>query len=1054
MLQAASKVTIEVKNAQIEQVMNMALKDQPLTFTIKGRTVFIMKKVEEERKSVQVERTGDPITVSGRVTDENGEPLAGANVKVKGGSNGVTTDAQGRFTLSGVDPNASLEVSFVGREMQTIAVKGKSIFSVTLGQKVGTLDETVVIAYGTTTKRFQTGNVSTVKGEDIQRQPVNNVLLALEGRVPGLFISQKTGIAGGAISVRVQGQNSINYGNDPLYIVDGVPILSQLPTTGVDFVLGQANSTGAIGTYGNPLAYLNLSEIESVEILKDADATAIYGSRAANGAILITTKKGNVGKGKIEINMQKGWGKVPRRVDMLNTRQYLEMRYEALRNDGIDLNTASAVNSNYSDLKVWDTTFYTDWQNELIGGTAGFTNFNVNFSGGTSQTQYSLGSTYNKETTVYPGNLSDQKIAVHFSLNTVSINQKFRLVFSSNYLNDNNILPTTDLTSAALLTEPNAPSLYDRDGSLNWAPNSLGVSTWTNPLVQVLYSTYNNKTKNLISNAQFSYAIIPGLDIKTSLGYTNTVTNDFTSTPLIAIRPEERQLSQRTATYGNRNINTWIIEPQLSYDKKIFKGALKVLVGSSIQKNEINSSSIVGTGYNSDKVLRDVKSAASVSIGSTYASTYKYNAVFGRITYNFLNKYLINLTGRRDGTSRFGEQNKFHNFWGVGGGWIFTQERFLKPVFLSFGKLKGSFGTTGSDQIDDYIYLSLYRPVSAGVPYQSTTGLAFLNLPNPYIQWEETKKLQLGLELGLLNDRILAAITVFRNRSSNQLLNYSLPMITGNQSVKQNFPATIENKGWEFSLNSKNVLGKKIKWSTSINITIPKNKLVKFPNLSTSSYSNDLVVGNPINLIKAYDFIGVDPVTGKYQYANINGEPVFIPNSVTDRIFFVNTTPQYYGGLQNNIQIREFQIDFLFQFVKQAGSSLSFNNGTIVAPGSFISGSSNQPISVINRWQKASDNSSVQKYSADLLTVNDMIRMIGSSAAYSDASFIRLKNISLSWQIPPAWKQKLHVLNLRVYLQCQNLLTITNYKGMDPENQSINSLPPLRVLTTGVQIGL
>jgi TonB-dependent SusC/RagA subfamily outer membrane receptor len=420
MLKNASKVTIDVKNVQIEQVMNMALKDQPLTFTIKGRTIFVMRKVEEEKKSVQVERTGDPITVSGRVTDENGEPLVGANVKVKGSSNGITTDNQGRFTLSGVDPNASLEVSFVGRETQILSVKGKSVFSVALGQKIGALDETVVIAYGTTTKRFNTGNVSSVKASDIEKQPVQNPLLALQGRVPGIIVTQSTGLPGSGITVRIQGQNSIGKGNDPLYVIDGVPYSSQLLPTNFGGILG--TSGGGVaggGINGNPFSYINPNDIESIDVLKDADATAIYGSRAANGAILITTKKGKAGKTRTDINLKKGWGNVTRKLDLLNSSQYLEMRREAKLNDN-----AAITATNYDLNGVWDTSYNTDWQKELIGNTSNYSDVQVNVSGGNATTTFFIGSGYHKETTVFLGDFSDRKGSLHFNITNTSQNQR------------------------------------------------------------------------------------------------------------------------------------------------------------------------------------------------------------------------------------------------------------------------------------------------------------------------------------------------------------------------------------------------------------------------------------------------------------------------------------------------------------------------------------------------------------------------------------------------------------------------------------------------------
>jgi len=336
-----------------------------------------------------------------------------------------------------------------------------------------------VIAYGTTTRRLSTGDVSTVRAADIEKQPVSNPLLALQGRIPGLQITQASGLAGSGVKVRIQGQNSIGFGSDPLYIVDGVPFASQLLPT-INNILGESGKVNNIpsGT-GNPLSFINSSDIESIDILKDADATAIYGSRGANGVILITTKKGKAGQTKVDVNIQRGYGQVTRRLDLLNTQQYLQMRREAFTNDGLAIPTTTTVpaSDNY-DLTFWDQNKSTDWQKVLIGGTARYTDIHGSVSGGNKNITALIGAAYKKETTVFPGDFADQKGSLHVMINNVSENQKFKISLSGNYLIDNNELPGRDLTSAALSLPPNAPSLYNSDGSLNWATDASGSTTW------------------------------------------------------------------------------------------------------------------------------------------------------------------------------------------------------------------------------------------------------------------------------------------------------------------------------------------------------------------------------------------------------------------------------------------------------------------------------------------------------------------------------------------------------------------------------------------------
>jgi TonB-dependent starch-binding outer membrane protein SusC len=1042
-IQNASKITIEVKNAPIEQVMNLALKDQSLTFAIKGRTIFIMKKQEEEKGSGQVAPvTGDSVTVRGTVTDEQGNPLAGANVKVKGTNNGGTTDGLGRFTLTNVNENGMLEISFVGRESQLLPVKGKTVLTVALGKKQSVLDETVVIAYGTTTKRFNTGNVSSVSSSEIEKQPVTNLLFAIAGRVPGLVISQANGLPGGAATIRIQGQNSISNGNEPFYVVDGVPYAGlMLPTSGITLdILGGAR--GSVNGSGNPLSYINPSDVESITVLKGADATAIYGSRAANGAILINTKKGKIGQTKIDLNLQQGWGKVASKLDMMNTEQYLAMRKEAKANDNV------AINSTDYDINgQWDTTRNIDWQKELIGKTAQFTNLSGNISGGTTNSQYIAGGTFQRQTSVFPGNFDDQKVGLHFNLNSSTSNQKFRFQLSGNYLIDKNLLPSGDLTSSAINLAPNAPSLYNPDGSLNWQLTSTGTNTWTNPLDKTLRE-YSNKTNNLIGNAVLNYQILPSLEIKSSFGYNRLESDEFSGSPLISVAPSRRATFQRGAIFGNSIINSWIIEPQLSYQARIVNGKLNALIGTTFQKNNNSGKTIIGTGYNSDAVLKDILSASSLSSLGSIESEYKYNAVFGRLNYNLADKYILNLSIRRDGSSRFGSDNLFQNFGAVGTAWIFSQENFMKKFkFLSFGKLRASYGTAGNDQIGDYSFMSLYNAISVTVPYQGITSVEPSGLSNPGLQWEQKRSLDMGLQLGFLDEKVSISANYTVNSSSNQLIGYRLPMITGFSSITTNFQATVQNRVWEFEISSLNVQAKKFSWKTSFNLTVPTNELTKFPGLEVSSYADILVMHQPLSVIKSYHFLGVDPTTGAYTIADKNGNPTTTP-TVEDKTVIINTLPKYYGGLQNSITYGGFQLDFLFQFVKQTGQNYF---GGSARPGSRLL---NQPISVLNRWQKPGDETRVQRYSSNAILTNQYNWMRSSEVSYSDASFIRLKNISLSYQLPEKWRKTARLKNCNVFVHGQNLITITDFDGLDPETGQgiLPALPPLKMITVGLHV--
>jgi TonB-linked SusC/RagA family outer membrane protein len=615
-------------------------------------------------------------------------------------------------------------------------------------------------------------------------------------------------------------------------------------------------------------------------------------------------------------------------------------------------------------------------------------------------------------------------------------------------------LPGYDLTSFAVNIPPDAPALYNKDGSINWALTSSGNTTWTgslNPIAQAL-ATYQNKTQNLIASSLLSYEILPGLSIKSNFGYNRLMVNEVNGIPLTVYQPSIRPTQVRSAVYSNSVINSWIIEPQINYKRLLAKGDLDVLIGETIQQNANNGYALSGSGYSSDVLLSDIRSAATITPISSVASTYKYNALFGRINYRWKDRYILDFTGRRDGSSRFGPANEFHDFWALGGAWIFSEESFLKDHldWLSFGKIRGSYGTTGNDQIGDYQFLNLYTAVSVGTPYQNTAGLATNAIPNPYLQWEETRKIQAGIELGFLKDRILITANYVRNRSSNELLSYGLPSIAGFGSVLRNFPATIENSDWDGIFRATIFKGKNFTWASSLNLTVPKNKLVDFPNLANSTYSNTLIVGQPINIIKVYHFMGVDPTTGVYTFADSHNNPTTSP---TQQTTFVSTTPKFYGGFRNEFTYRQFHLDVLFQFVKQIGQNDFFGGGSsgILPPGY---NRINQPTSVLARWQKQGDQAPVEKFNSNLSLLGSMLNIGASDAAYTDASFIRLKTLSLTYQFNDKLARKAKLKDCQIYLRGENLLTITKYKGMDPENQKVVFLPPLRMLTIGLQIGI
>jgi len=1036
-LENTRPVDLNVHEAELLQVLAQCFKDQPLAYTIEDQYVVVKKKsvAPSIQKSVGDSSKPRGIDAKGRVVDEKGEVLAGASVEMRNGKKSTLTDAKGVFELKNVPVGVVLVISYTGYQKKEIEVNEADLKTVVLAIANNQLDQAQVIAYGTTTERLNTGNVTTVNAKEIEEQPVTNPLLALEGRVPGLYIVQGNGMPGSSVTVNIQGQNSIQNGNTPFYVVDGVPYSSQALQG-----LSPAN--------GNPLDFINPSDIESISVLKDADATAIYGSRAANGAILITTKKGRIGQAKLGFNFQDGWSAITKMMPVLNTQQYIQMRLEAINNDGLTIQP-----SDYDINGTWDTTRNINWQKTLIANMARYLNLNADISGGNASTQYFVGATYNRQAPPFPGDFVDQKGALHFNLVTTSSNKKFRLTLNGNYLAEDNQLPGTDLTYTAYTLAPDNPPLLNNDGSLNWALDQNGNSTLVNsnnPLSYTL-NQYTNKNNNLVSSVVLSYQILPGLEVMSNFGYTNQQVNEILTTPLLSFPPAIRPyLPGGFASYQYNSQYSWIIEPQAKYNKYIGRAKIQALVGSTIQENSSNTLQLGGSGYNSDLLLQDPQAAATITVSGSTNSVYKYNAAFSRLTLNWDDRYLLNLTGRRDGSSRFGSANEFHDFWSMGAGWIFSNEKVFRNnlPWLSFGKLKASYGTTGSDQIGDYKFLSLYQPYG-NLPYQGIAPIAPNGLTNPYLQWEETEKLELGIDLGFLKDRILFNGTYVRNRSSNELLGYNLPSITGFNSIARNFPAEVQNTEGEFALNTVNIKTKNFKWATHLNITIPSNKLVSFPNLVSSPYASLLMIGKPITgFFRVYHFIGVNDSTGVYQFTDAKGNSTYNPQYGIDNNVPVSTLPKYYGGIQNTLNYKEFEIDLFFNFVKHIGTNYRFGS----YPGPLNNG--NQPIYVLDRWRMPGDHATIQRFNTTYAYQTQFQDAEQSNAAYTDASFVRLKNVAFSYTLPRAFRSKYSLEDFKIYVQGQNLLTITKFKGMDPElpTGGFGGLPPLRVLTVGIKM--
>ncbi|MGS2737749.1 SusC/RagA family TonB-linked outer membrane protein [Sinomicrobium sp. M5D2P17] len=972
--------------------------------------------------------------ITGIVTDSNGEPLGGVNIVISGKRQGTISDFDGTYTITAI-PQDTLTFSFIGFKTMKIPVNGQTNIDVQLDEDVTTLNEVTVNAgYYTVKERERTGSIAKVTAEEIELQPIVSPIEALQGRMAGVEIDQFSGMPGAAPKIRIRGTNSLrDEGNYPLYIIDGVPIYSE-PLSDYTLLGGQSyliqNGVGI-----DPLSTLNLSDIESIEVLKDADATAIYGSRGANGVVLITTKRAGAQAQKTQVQARwySGIGQVERREKLLNSEQYVTFRKAYLNNSGFDED--HPLYSFYArDLLNWDTSRYTDWQDELIGGTAQFSNINVSASGGNGNTSFRLTGGYSGQGTVFPVDIDYKKLTVGVKINHTSDTKKWNLQFSGTYgIDKTRSTPTADIMNAIYLP-PIAPKINNENGSFHWEEwEKVGSSSIYNPL-RSKYKMTEGNVNNLVANLTVSYNIWKGLTFKASMGYTANRREAVSKRSLLYFAPSQRGVGNNLAatSIDHAKRTSWIVEPQITYSTNLFQGKLDILIGSTFQRNENTATTAYGRGFVDESLSGDLSAADyTLSLGGSIEE-YKYQAVFGRIGYNWQQKYYLNLTGRRDGSSRFGPGKRFSNFGAVGAAWIFTEESLFKEhcSWLSFGKFRGSYGITGNDQIGDYQYIDSYQATVA------PGGLYPTQLYNDDFAWEKNKKLEAALELGFLQDRVHLGLSWYRNRSSNQLVGYTLPAMTGFSSVQSNLPATVQNTGWEVEFSVIPIRNKNFRWETFFNLSLPKNELIDFPDIALTPYASRYRIGEPLNITFLYEYIGKNE-SGQFEFTDID-ENGRIDN--TDRILVQNRSRKYFGGLRNSLSYKQWKLDVQLDFVKRQAPRPSSLFNPLPAGNT-----KNYAIEQYKMWENGElnpDATDSSQYSYYLYSGYNTI----------DGSYLRLKNVSLVYNVPESWIRAIGMSGGSLFVTAQNLLTMTSYPGLNVESGGVATLPSLRMLSAGLQL--
>jgi TonB-linked SusC/RagA family outer membrane protein len=1008
--------------------------------------------------------------VSGKVTSpEDGTPLPGVNVIVKGTAIGTTTDADGKFALSVPGSNATLTFSFIGLQTMEVSVGERTQLDVQLQSDVTQLNEVVVVGYGTVQKRELTGAVSSIKGDVISNLPLQSFDRALQGRAAGVQVLSANGVPGGAVSVRIRGVGSITAGNEPLYIVDGVQLNNR--------------NDGGTRVSNNPLAFLNPNDIESMEILKDAANASIYGAQAANGVVIITTKKGKAGAATtFTMNYYKGVVEPLPTLHMLNTQEFIQIRQEAVQT-GSPSNTAAQTRSavlsslglspTLSDDEVAALPSY-DWQKEAFR-TGVVDNYELAMSGGSAATTFYTSMAYNKQQGSLIG-IDFDRLTSRTNL-THKINKKLSFDMG---LNLSTIKQHGPFGGAQATTAFGAPQyaspvilqinpIYDPETGNYYGMPSSGI-TMVGDLSQNVIANANyikslGRTNQLVGSAAVNYAIMEGLSFRGFVGldYRDLYTSFFGDPRL----PDYYNIQgfQSTVNNNNRNLTT---NYTLNYSKTFAtRHSVSGLVGVEY-RNEVNQgTNFNGQGFPTPDFNTPNAAATPTGIGGFWTS-FRREGVFGNFKYDLDKKYFLSVTMRYDGSSRFGANSRFGFFPSISGAWNINEEGFLKSSrIVSDLRLRASWGTTGNDQIGNFDSRSLYgvggskiglaaNNFMTGV-YDGNSGIGPSQMGNPDLRWEKNVTTNIGIDYGFFNNRVIGSVEVFQRLSKDLLLNQSLPQTSGFNSITKNV-GEVKNEGLEIEVKTTNLNLNSFKWETNFNITFLRNEVVSlFDGLQVLPGDTRTRVGYPIGANTGNAYAGVNPANGRPMHYDINGNITYVRTAADIVPLGHSDFSNKFGGLTNTFSYKGIELSAFFQYDygRTVGNVQSFrmaDNGAVLR---------NSNISFYNdRWTTPGQITSVPRPALNRTENSARISSYQTlTRFYEDASFIRLKQVTLAYSLPASFLSKFKISNARIYAQAMNLVTWTKWTGYDPEfrdtgaNSVEGIVPQTRNYTFGVQLG-
>jgi TonB-linked SusC/RagA family outer membrane protein len=978
------------------------------------------------------------ITITGIVMDEASLPLSSVSIQVRNENRGTNTDTTGRFQLKVNCAGVMLEIRLIGYETQRVYVTSQRAISIQLKASDKSLDEVVITGYSQGAKRFVAGALTQVSLMPTKQVGSSNALTALQGLVPGLQIDQTSGVPGSAITMQLRGRNSVMNIAGPLLVINRIPYVGSFPVVNLRPSISSQNVNGGISSFNLQM----FGEIKSITVLKDAEATSIYGSKGANGVILIETVRGKPGKLMLDATLLGGWGKVAHKYDLLNTEEYLHMREEAFRNDGLIPGKEPGIN--YApDLTVWDSFKYTNWQKELMGKAAIIIDASVALSFGDEQTQVRIGGNHYKETSVLGHDQYYGRIGVNLAVDHVSKDTSFRVSAYAFYCAD--WLYSFNGSVKAVFTPPNARVSWDEHNNPLWEPGM------NHPYADFL-KQYSLAKRNYLFSVLLQWKPVKYLTMRTNLGIDGLTTNEKDKLPIASQNPLLSANLTGSSSIAGKNISGYIAEPIVEY-RLPFLPQLIVLAGASFQYTTTTNGMITAEGYTNDADLLKLDKAPLLSTNFKNKSEYKYGALFAKLKYLLRDKYIANASLRRDVSSRFGPKKNSGYFWSLGGAWIFSEESLIKTSlpWLRFGKLRGSIGLTGSDLVADNQYQAVWGSNPANNPYQGVRGLSPQAPYNPGFSWERCLKKEIALDLAFGEDRIQTSFSYFRNKSYNQLLQTELPTQSGFASMLRNSDAVILNTGFEMVLSANVIKSPTIRLCLAANLTLPSNKVVAFENLENSPYHGTLLLNEPVTVLNKLQSEGVDKTNGLYKMKDLDGMPGY---NVNDYTKVGALDPKLLAGFQLSFSWKNISLDVVLDIRKQMGLSYLY---PMMLADLFPGGMSNQITDLDNRWrQRGDEGKKYQQLSslpAGAVNGNKSL-VINSDLSYANTSYAKLREVSLFYTLPKKLRSLVHCNHASVFFTGRNLLTISGYPGGDPEIANVLSLSTLRMVSFGIKVSL